>query len=207
MSIKPEEKRLKRKIEIDELVEAEYLGISEQVLRDTKIVNPFQNRTPDDIENPHKHILRMVINPKYLGFTAKYIFGINLLPFQLVILKELWNRKYPMLIATRGGSKSFLLALYAMIKALTNPGIKIVIVGAAFRQSKVVFEYCESMWHSAPILRDIVGSSDRRNGPRRDIDRCTLRMGDSIIIALPLGDGTKIRGQRAGVIIADEFDS
>jgi hypothetical protein len=32
-------------------------------------------------------------------------------------------------------------------------------------------------------------------------------VGDSIIVALPLGDGTKIRGQRANIIIADEFAS
>jgi hypothetical protein len=32
-----------------------------------------------------------------------------------------------------------------------------------------------------------------------------MTLGDSILICLPLGDGTKIRGQRANVIIADEF--
>ena len=100
---------------------------------------------------------------------------------------------------------SFLLALYAVIKCTFTPGTKIVIVGAAFRQSKIIFEYMETIWRSSPILRSIFsGNSD---GPRRDVDRCTIRLGDSWTIAVPLGDGSKIRGLRAHIIIADEFAS
>lgn len=144
--------------------------------------------------------------PAYFYFTCKQIFNIELAPFQLAILQELWVRKYPMLIAARGGSKSFIIALYAMLRALFEQGKKIIIVGAAFRQAKVIFEYCENIWNNAPVLRDLVGSSGR-SGPRRDIDRCTCTLGESVIIALPLGDGTKIRGQRANIIICDEFAS
>lgn len=100
---------------------------------------------------------------------------------------------------------SFLLALYSMLRCLLCPGSKIVIVGAAFRQAKVVFEYCEDIWQNAPVFRDICGGETRRNGPRRDIDRCTFRVGDSFLCALPLGTGEKIRGQRANIILADEF--
>ena len=48
---------------------------------------------------------------------------------------------------------------------------------------------------------------DSDSGPRRDTDRCVLRLNDSTITCLPLGDGQKIRGQRANDIIADEFAS
>ena len=54
------------------------------------------------------------------------------------------------------------------------------------------------------MLRDIC---DGDSGPRRDTDRCTLRLNDSTVTCLPLGDGQKIRGQRANDIIADEFAS
>ena len=54
------------------------------------------------------------------------------------------------------------------------------------------------------MLRDICDSD---SGPRRDTDRCTLRLNDSTVTCLPLGDGQKIRGQRANDIIADEFAS
>ena len=99
---------------------------------------------------------------------------------------------------------SYLLALYAMLKCILYPGTKIVIVGAAFRQSKVIFEYMETMWNNAPVFRSLCDTNT--SGPRRDTDRCTMRINDSWAIAVPLGDGTKIRGLRAHIIIADEFN-
>jgi hypothetical protein len=80
-----------------------------------------------------------------------------------------------------------------------------VIVGAAFRQSKIIFEYMETIWRNSPILRSIFNGND--DGPRRDVDRCTIRLGDSWACAIPMGDGSKIRGLRAHIIIADEFAS
>ncbi len=198
-SLQREQERLQK------LVRAEYLGLDESAL-DLDFPNPLIPTVLEDVENPHVHLLKIFRNPKYLAFTAEHVFNIKLHPFQIVILNELWFRKYPMLIATRGGGKSFILALYAMMKSFINQGSKVVIVGSAFRQAKVIFEYCETIWNNAPILRDIVGIGVR-SGPRRDVDRCTCTLGDSIITALPLGDGTKIRGQRANIIIADEFAS
>ena len=99
---------------------------------------------------------------------------------------------------------SFQLALYSILRAMILPRRKIVVVGAAFRQSKVVFEYMETLWRNSPMLRDIC---DGNSGPSRDTDRCTMRINESVITCLPLGDGQKIRGQRANDIIADEFAS
>ncbi len=99
---------------------------------------------------------------------------------------------------------SFLLAVYATLKCILIPGTKIVIVGAGLRQSKVIFEYMETIWHKAPILRSIC---DKESGPKRDVDRCMVRINDSWAIALPVGDGSKIRGLRAHTIISDEFAS
>jgi len=126
------------------------------------------------------------------------------LPTQSLMLKEMWNRKFPMLIASRGFGKSFMLSVYAILRCLLMPGRRVIIVGAAFRQSKILFEYMDGIWRNAPILRDIVGAT---GGPRRDVDMCRLTIGESTVTCLPLGDGTKIRGQRANDIIADEFAS
>jgi hypothetical protein len=142
--------------------------------------------------------------PEYFSFICKHIFNIDLLPSQSLFLYEMWNRKFPMLIASRGFGKSFSLSLYAMLRALLIPDRKVVIVGAAFRQSKVLFEYMETIWNNAPILRSMCSSS---SGPRRDVDRCVMKINNSRITCLPLGDGTKIRGQRANDIIGDEFGS
>lgn len=167
--------------------------------------NLMINRQREDIENPDKHLLKIMRNPAYLGSTCKLLMNIELHPIQIAILQEFWSRPFPMFIASRGFGKSFLLALYSTLKCIFIPGTKIVIVGSAFRQSKVIFEYMETIWRNSPILRSIYGGND--DGPRRDVDRCTMRYGDSWAIAIPMGDGSKIRGLRAHIIIADEFAS
>jgi hypothetical protein len=167
--------------------------------------NPMIHRTEHDIEHPDLHLLRLLRDPKYIGSTCKLLFNIELHPMQVAIIQEFWNRPFPMYIASRGWGKSFLLALYSVLRCVFYPGTKIVIVGAAFRQSKIIFEYMETMWRNSPILRSIFNGND--DGPRRDVDRCTIRLGESWTIAVPMGDGSKIRGLRAHIIIADEFAS
>jgi hypothetical protein len=174
----------------------------------SKIIIPENHmigRSKKDIENPDLHLIRLMRNPKYFGMTCKLLFDIELHPIQIAILQEFWHRPFPMYIASRGWGKSFLLALYSVLRCIFHPGTKIVIVGAAFRQSKIIFEYMETMWRNSSILRSIFNGND--DGPRRDVDRCTIRLGDSWAIAIPLGDGSKIRGLRAHIIIADEFAS
>jgi len=170
---------------------------------ETDFFNPMSILTASDDDFNIK-LAWLMTRPEYLSFITREILNIQLLPSQSLFLREIWNRKFPMLIASRGFGKSFMLSLYAVLRALILPRRKVVVVGAAFRQSKVLFEYMETMWRNSPMLRDIC---DGDSGPRRDTDRCTLRLNDSTVTCLPLGDGQKIRGQRANDIIADEFAS
>lgn len=167
--------------------------------------NPMIRRNKFDIENPDRHLVKLLKDPEYFGSTCRLLFDIELHPIQVAILQEFWTRPFPMFVASRGFGKSFLLALYAFLKCMFVPGTKIVIVGAAFRQSKVIFEYMETLWRNSPIVRSIFSGNE--DGPRRDVDRCTIRLGTSWAIAIPLGTGEKIRGLRAHIIIADEFAS
>jgi hypothetical protein len=167
--------------------------------------NHMIGRTKEDIENPDLHLLRLLRDPNYFGTTAKLLFDIELHPIQIAILQEFWLRPFPMFVASRGFGKSFLMAMYCTLRCILVPGTKIVVVGAAFRQSKIIFEYMETLWRNSPILRSIFSGND--DGPRRDVDRCTMRLGESWTIAVPMGDGSKIRGLRAHIIIADEFAS
>ena len=168
-----------------------------------ELFNPTDLLKSSD-EDFHLKLSWLMTRPEYFSFLVKQIFNIQILPSQALILHELWNRKFPMLIASRGFGKSFMLSLYSMLRALLIPKRKVVVVGAAFRQSKVLFEYMETIWNNSPILRDIC---DGNSGPRRDVDRCVMRINDSRVTCLPLGDGQKIRGQRANDIISDEFAS
>lgn len=178
---------------------------------------PFRDNVPqikshifDDIKNNDKtldkYIISQMLNTDYIGWTAKIILNIDLFPIQIAILRTLWKTTFPMLIACRGGSKTYLLAVYAILRAVFDPGSNIVIVGAGLRQAKLVFNYIEKIWNNAPMLRKIVGGG-KKAGPRQNVDLCYFNIGASKIYALPLGDGQKIRGFRANVIIADEFAS
>ena len=177
-----------------------WLGLD---IDDTDIFNPTSILKVSD-EDYHLRLSYLMMRPEYFSFLCKHILNVQILPSQALMLHEMWSRKFPMLIASRGFGKSFMLSLYALLRALLLPNRKVVVVGAAFRQSKVLFEYMETIWRNAPILRDICSDT---SGPRRDVDRCVMRINDSTVTCLPLGDGQKIRGQRANDIISDEFAS
>lgn len=190
---------MKSEIKLRNINEA-WLNIDD--VDDDLIFNPMKFiGTSDDF---HYKLLWLMTRPEYFSFLCKHILNINILPSQALFLCEMWNRKFPMLIASRGFGKSFILSLYSILRALILPERKVVVVGAAFRQSKVLFEYMETIWNNAPILRSMC---DNNSGPRRDVDRCVMRINQSRVTCLPLGDGQKIRGQRANDIISDEFAS
>lgn len=170
-----------------------------------RLDNPLFKLNSTDIEEYAKGLVELMMEPDYLHIATKYILGKELLPFQLVILDTLWRRKSPMLIAGRGSGKSFMLAVYILIRLIFNPGCKIVVVGAALRQSRGIFDYIVSILDKSPVLADIIGGG--KNGPKREPDRFEFRVGDSIAYFLPLGTGEKIRGYRANYIIADEYAS
>lgn len=183
-------------------VDNAWLGLGD--ISELEIKNPILYRTAEDRENPGLHLLRVLRNPSYLAFAAKVLLNIDLLPVQAVILEELWKRPFPMLIASRGFGKSYMLAVYCLLKCILSANTKIVVAGAAFRQSKIVFEYAENIWNNADVLRSIC---DNHSGPRREVDRCTLHINGSQLIAIPIGNGDKIRGLRAKIVIAEEFSS
>jgi hypothetical protein len=169
-------------------------------------VNPLMKRTHEEQENPGLREFYLMHDPNYLWFTAKFLFNVDLLPIQAAVLHTIWTHKFPIYVACRGFGKTFLLGLYAIMRATLYQDTSIVVVGAAFRQSKLIFEYAETVWNNAPILRSIFRS--RKDGPRRDIDRCTLTLGQSKILAVPIGiQGAKIRGLRANIVISDEHNS
>ena len=190
---------------VEKLLEYSYLNLQPRDF--LEVNNELLDRDQSKkYENPLFELMDFMRQPENFAFTCKWLLNIDLLPFQVVILKELWERKYPMLIMTRGGGKSWILALYSVLRILFCPGSKVIFVGAGFRQSKILFEYVESFFRSSPIFRNIIGTN-RSQGPKHDTDRHSFYAGDSVIHALPIGDGQKIRGMRATNIISDEFHS
>ncbi len=172
---------------------------------ESKLYQPLE--WPKELdEQPYRYVTWVLSQPEYFSFICKEIMNVDIIPTQALILKELWNRKFPMFIACRGFGKSFCLALYSLLRILLMPRRKVIIAGAAFRQSKVVFEYMEAIYNNAPLLRDIIGTQGR-NGPRHETDMYRFHINDSTATAIPIGDGSKVRGQRANDLITDEFAS
>lgn len=188
---------------IKHLIRLEMSKLSE---KDLYFDNPMLKWTRQQLENPGLAAFRLLRDPDYCYLACKHLLNVRLLPFQQVILREMWYRPFPMLIASRGAGKSWLLAVYAVLRALFLQGRKVVVTGAGFRQAKIIMQYAESFWYNSPVLRSMVQEVSR-SGPHHDADKWEMRLGDSTITALPLGDGSKIRGYRAHDILADEFAS
>ena len=167
--------------------------------------DPFGDRS---IEDPYTCYLKVMRDPRYFYWTCKTLFEFEPLPIQCVILDTMWHHTFPMLIGSRGLGKTVLLSVYAMLKAILCQGSKIVVVGSGYRQSKLLYGYMENIWNSSPLLRSLCESSGMpRQGPKTNIDKSTVRLGDSIITALPVGhDGGKIRGERSSITVVDEFE-
>lgn len=190
--------------------ELEWMGVP-RIPSPSEISNPLR-MFMGDFEDPASEFLQVFRNPHYLTAACKYILNIDILPFQALILEKFWTTRFPILVASRGAGKSFLLAVYSMLRLLLNPGCKIVLVGAVFRQSRQIYDYMVKIWDNAPVLRNIASVKNSGGslvaGPKRETDRYEFRLGGGTAIAIPLGhDGTKVRGLRANYVVADEVAS
>ncbi len=164
---------------------------------------------PDRIPNLRQEFVSAC--NQYPVWGSRYIIGhykkdpFKLASFQAAILDMLWNTSFPLLLGSRGMGKSFMLAIYALLKAVLSQnsalGEKIIIIGSAFRQSKLVFDEIVKWIKRSPLIWQCLKKGDIRYG----VDECKITIGNSTIQALPLGTGEKIRGYRATIVIADEY--
>jgi hypothetical protein len=183
-------------------IEDAWLNIN---IRDEYILNPAKDIPEAAIEEPYIFLTYLMSRPEYFAAFCKYVMNIDMLPFQAVIQSNLYKYKFPMLIASRGGSKSWSLGLYCLLRMIFIPNRKVIVCGAGFRQSKLIFEYMDAFYQNAPLLRDMV--QDKKVGGFKDTDMWRFLMNGGYTACLPVGTGDKIRGQRANDLICDEFSS
>ncbi|MCG8408414.1 MAG: hypothetical protein MI923_24700, partial [Phycisphaerales bacterium] len=143
---------------------------------------------------------------EYPEIAAEDLLGIKLSNIQKVVLRSMWFKNYVMAIMCRGAGKTFLLAVVACLKGMLYPGHRIGLLAPTFRQSKLIFDECNRLWQRSTIFQ---AATERK--PTQQSDNCYIRFKSvagqpgSLIQAIPLGDGTKIRGSRFFTIVADEF--
>lgn len=170
---------------------------------ESKLYNPLI-RIPEELEDrPELYFTWILSRPEYFWFTCKHLLNVSLHPMQAAILYNMWNHKFPMLVGSRGMGKSFLLAVYALLRILLLKNRKVIICGSGFRQSKIIFGYMENIIANSPILKKIITQDDIQHSN----DNYKMKCGNSFAMAIPIGTGETIRGLRANDVIADEFAS
>jgi len=136
-----------------------------------------------------------------ITFTTNLLAGVDLFPFQHMAIKAMFETDYFMGVWSRGMSKSFTTGVYAFLDAIIHQGVEIGILAASFRQSKQIFKKIEDIANKpeAGMLAGCITKKSKSN------DEWLMEIGRSRIRALPLGDGSKLRGFRFHRIIIDEF--
>ena len=131
-----------------------------------------------------------------------------LYPFQRVMMKTFTDAEFVWLQLMRGGSKTSTLARWALDYAMTVDKVGIIFTAPSFRQALLIYDECLRIIEAEDrnantelrIALEMVGD------PKRNALESILKFkNQSTIRALPMGDGTRIRGQRGGVLIVDEF--
>jgi hypothetical protein len=153
------------------------------------------------IDEDEAKILLYKFLKENITFSADLISGVELFPFQHMAIKAMFETDYTLGVWSRGMSKSFTTGIYAFLDAIFNQGIEIGILSKSFRQSKMIFKKIEDIAAKpeASFLAQCITHKSKSN------DEWLLEIGQSRIRALPLGDGSKLRGFRFHRIIIDEF--
>ena len=135
------------------------------------------------------------------SFATDLFTGVKLFPFQHMAIKAMMESDYFLGIWSRGMSKSFSTAIFALLDAILHQGVQIGILSKSFRQSKMIFKKIEDISKSpkAAFFSQCITRTSKMN------DEWIMEIGSSSIRALPLGDGEKLRGYRFQRRIIDEL--
>lgn len=135
-----------------------------------------------------------------IDFTVELLFGLKIFPFQSFILSNWLNKSFCINIWSRGGSKTWVSAMFCALYAVFNPDKRIVLTSASFRSSRAVLGQVEKFINAdgAELLKQCFPYDVRKS---TDLWELPLA-GDGFIKAVPLNE--KIRGHRADVLFCDE---
>ncbi len=134
-------------------------------------------------------------------FAVDVLMGIELFPFQSMMIKTMMKSDYFLGILGRGSSKTFSCGIFLALYAALNQGVHIGVLSASFRQSKGIMKKILDIRKTpkAKLLDDCITKVSLQN------DEWNIEIGQSKITALPLGQGEKLRGFRFQVMVMDEL--
>lgn len=133
--------------------------------------------------NPHRFVLDFL--------------GINLRPFQCVLLWAMIHNQYFMFLGSRGLGKTFLSAIYCTTRCVLFPGTKIIITAPVKSQGINVLEKIENELMSPLLAREIANINTGNQKPIIEFHN------GSWIRVVSSNDNA--RGHRANLLLVDEF--
>lgn len=164
-----------------------------------------QNKTINEIkEDKYRRIMRAVAkktsyyraNPQRF---VKEILNINLKLFQKILIWAMMHYNYFLFIAARGLGKSYLTAMFCVVRCVLYPGSKIVVTSGSYKQAKeALSKIQDEIMPKSAILRTMI--SECKIGQNDAIIR--FRGGSWIRAVAPTDTG---RGLRANLIVCDEY--
>ncbi|WP_305850028.1 terminase large subunit domain-containing protein [Staphylococcus hyicus] len=134
-------------------------------------------------ENPHRFVLDFL--------------GINLRPFQCVLLWAMIHHHYFVFIASRGLGKTFLSGVYCVTRCVLYPETKIIITAPTKSQGINVLEKIENEMMSPLLAREI---EDINTGNQKPM--ISFHNGSWIRV---VASNDNARGHRANLLLVDEF--
>lgn len=136
------------------------------------------------------------------SFAAQLLMGMDIWPFQDIMLRAMFQKDYFLGVCGRGLGKSTIASVFIPLYAIFNPGVTIGITSASFRQARSIFEKIESITsqRKGKHLKQCL-----KGEPKHKSDAWEMKIGESTIVALPLGAGDKIRGYRFNLLVIDEL--
>jgi hypothetical protein len=151
----------------------------------SKTRDGFKKWTAYYRDNPHRY--------------AREYLGVNLFLYQIVLLWAMNKYNFFMYIAARGQGKSYLIAIYSVIRAILYPGTNIVLASGTKGQARLI------------ITEKIFALKNNSKNVEREIkefktsaNECYVAFWNgSKITAVTSGDSA--RGYRANILIVDEF--
>lgn len=133
---------------------------------------------------------------------AKDYLGLNLKPFQDVMMYSVHSNDQSVIIASRGLGKSWILAVYMCCVAILYPGILITISCETREQSRrlVSSKILNDLYHNCPNLRREISERNIKVGSNESFAKFH---NGSVITALNASPNT--RGQRSHLLLVDEY--
>lgn len=141
-----------------------------------------------------------------LGFTCQLLLGIEIFPFQEIILRGWFDHGFNFWVASRGASKSFLVAIFCILYPIFHPGTTIVLASNTFRSTRRIIKQVELFLNAKGAVLAKQCFTDNPKGKiefAKRADEMRMEINGGAIIALPLNE--KIRGTRATILVCDEF--